>query len=238
MKTELNLEPAFVLHAKPYRETSLIVDFFTKEHGRVTVVARSARGPRSRYRGLLQPFATLLISCKGRTELLSLGLVDREGTLLILTGDRLLSGIYLNELLIRCLHRYDPHPMLFSIYRETLTRLNQNDPVEPVLRAFEMSLLKELGYGFSLTHEGGNGDRIAAENHYRFDPREGFIRSDGTYSTEKYFKGETLLNIYQEEWRNPEVLKTAKHLMRAALRPLLGDKPIKSRTLFTSVKNT
>src|SRR5262245_46536737 len=122
----ITLQPAFILHARPYRDTSLLVDLLTLNHGRVHAVARSARGMRSRYKGLLQPFVPFLTSWTGKTDLVSLGCIESNGPPYFLEGRSLLSGFYLNELLIRLLHRYDPHPELYKTYQLALTRLQRD----------------------------------------------------------------------------------------------------------------
>src|SRR6185437_10727813 len=117
------LQPAFVLHTRPYRDTSLLLEIFTPDYGRVSTLARGARGLRSRFKGLLQPFVPLLLSWYGKTELMTLSAAESQGKVLDLTGEKLLCGLYLNELLMRLLHRYDAHPQLYIVYQETLYAL-------------------------------------------------------------------------------------------------------------------
>src|SRR3989344_2269062 len=142
MNKRVLLEPAFVLHTRPYRNTSLLVELFTERHGLVSVVARSARGPTSRYKGGLQPFSPLLVDWIGRSELKTLGNVEFSSCPSRLGGDALLCAFYLNELLLRLLHHEDAHPVLYATYQETLSILPQADKREVQLRYFELTLLE------------------------------------------------------------------------------------------------
>src|SRR5690348_7406727 len=134
---EVVMQPAFILHTRAYRDSSLLLDLFTLDHGRVSAVARGARGPRSRYKGLLQPFVPLLVSWYWKSELLSLSAAEADGVILNLTGDTLLCGFYLNELLMRLLHRHDAHSQLFSSYQQALQCLQSLQDPAHVLRGFE-----------------------------------------------------------------------------------------------------
>lgn len=147
MNQRVMLEPAFILHRRPYRNTSLILDLFTKYHGRLSVVARSARGLKSRYRGVLQLFTPLLVSFSGKTELKSLGQVELTDTTYALEGQALLCAFYLNELLQRLLLQEDPYPDLFEDYQLNLMILEKKQKIQANLRYFEKRLLDQLGYG-------------------------------------------------------------------------------------------
>ena len=218
----LDLVPAWVLHTRPFRETSFIVEFFTQEFGRVAAVARGARGKRGRFKGILQPFVPLVISVTGKGELLTLTAAETSGVMLSLPGQSLLSGLYLNELLVRLLHKDDPHAILFDAYADALTRLSEQD-VLPTLRKFELLLLSELGYGLSF-------EEINEAGWYRYDPLQGFLESHEKY--EAAMLGAHLLKLAKFELESREVLQTAKRLVRIALHELLGGKPLKTRELF------
>lgn len=227
------LQPAFILHARPYRDSSLLLDIFTWSHGRIHAVARGARGTRSRYRGLLQPFVPLLISWSGNGELANLTQAEPNGLAYWLTSKSLLSGFYLNELLVRLLHRYDAHPKLYEAYQTTLMALSQQQSTELVLRRFELELLIELGYGLSLTHDAMSGAEIVAEKRYRFDPEMGFIACPQTIETSnQVFSGKMLLALRNGNLQAPDELRAAKRLLRQALGVLLGEKQLRSRELF------
>src|SRR6266540_2232203 len=164
-------EPAFVLHAYPYRETSVIVEAFTPAFGRVAMVARGARRPRSELRGLLQGFQPLLLSWSGQHELKTLHKAEWRGGLPLVGGSALLCGFYLNELLLKLLPREDPHPQLYRDYEAALADLAAGDAQAPLLRFFELDLIAALGYALSLTHETESGAPVdpLARYHYVFD---------------------------------------------------------------------
>jgi DNA repair protein RecO (recombination protein O) len=227
------LQPAYIIHSRPYRDTSLLLELFTQEHGRVSVVARGAKGPRSQFKGLLQPFAPLVVSWLGKTELMMLTAAEAVNCAFDFRGNILLCGFYLNELIMRLLHRYDPHPQLYQIYQQTLINLQQEQSQQIVLRQFEKQLLTELGYALQLNQEALSGDSIVAEYFYRYDPLQGLIICDTNQnSSSNIFCGESLLALHENRLDTENTLRDAKRLLRMALHRLLGDKPIKSRELF------
>lgn len=235
MSIRIEYHPCYVLHTKPYRDTSLLVDLLTHEHGRISAVARSARGPRSRFRGLLRPFTPLLISWYGKTELMTLTSVETSGMLHDLVGESLLSGLYLNELLMRLLVRYDSHPQLFWHYSQTLAQLQLSSEILAIniaLRQFELRLLIELGYGFSLHQEAIVNQPIENKLWYRFEPSHGLMRVHAHDPGQNLFKGEHLLALHANNLTDSQVLQAAKRLMRLAFAALLGGKPLKTRELF------
>lgn len=226
------LEPAFVLHARPWSETSLILDFFTLEHGRVSAMARSARGVRSRLKNCLVPFSPLLISYRGKNELMQLSTVEQQSAGFILHGRNLFSGIYLNELLLKLLQRFDPYPNLFQHYQTTLQQLQaENADTSKVLRQFEKKLLSELGYGLNLNLD-ANGDAVLPERFYTYDLAQGLVISENKSVQTSQFQGHHLLAIQQNKLENTDTIITARNLMRAIIAALLGPQKIKSRELF------
>lgn len=230
-KLRVELEPSFILHTWTYRDTSLIVELFTQGYGRVPVVARGARGRKS-WQGLLQPFLPVFTSWSGKEELMSLHSIEQNGIPYWLTGRKLLSGFYLNELLMRLLQRFDPHPELFEHYIATLKQLAQSVEEECVLRLFEKRLLDELGYGLVLQHEALSDVAIEEQAYYRFEPQQGLIKvGNEAYLMPNVFAGKILLAVAQENLTEAE-LPAAKRLMRLALNELLGNKPLKTRELF------
>lgn len=235
----ITLLPAFILHSRPYRETSLIIDLFTQDHGRISVVAKGVRTPRSRIRALLQPFTPLLASWYGKSELMTLGAVEAQGAPIQLRGDCLFSGFYLNELLIRVLHKHDPHPGLYRIYRETLLELQQDCLQQKTLRLFEKKLIEELGYGLQLRYD-TSGKAFMADQHYQFYPEQGFELEQGVGDACKVptFPGRSLLALANEQLDDESSLRDAKRLMRIVLAPLLGSQPLQSRKLFLEVEKS
>jgi len=229
----VDLTPVYILHTRPFRNTSLIVELFSQTHGRISVVARSARGPQSRYKGQLQLFMPMLASWSGLHELKTLGNTELNGMPLQLNQNALFCGFYLNELLIRLLQKEDPHPQLFSLYQNSLCQLENNaNNLPAILRLFEKKLLEELGYGLPLTHDAKTREKIQSDCHYEFIPNQGFFLSDVESRTHHYFSGADLIAIFTEKFDTESVANSAKRLMRLAISHLLGNNTLKSRELF------
>lgn len=231
-------QPAYILHYRPYRETSLLLDLFSQDHGRIALVSRGTRKSRSPTKALLQPFNPLLISFQGKSELMNLIEVEPNGPHSQLRGDCLLSGFYLNELLMRVLQKHDPHPRLYAVYQQTLLTLQSMPLQQKTLRLFEKKLLEELGYGLQLAHDFATGAPLIHDKNYRFYPEFGFKIGDenDNPASAMIFSGKSLLALAREELEDPEVLRDAKRLMRQVLGPLLGPQPLQSRKLFIEVE--
>ena len=227
-----DLEPAFVLHARPWRESSLLVEIFGRGHGRLGLVARGARRPKSRMRGLLQPFIPLLLSWRGRGELATLIGAEAESTALPPSGSTAIVGFYLNELLMRFLHRHDPEPALFDHYRATLGRIaNEGDP-EPVLRIFEKRLLEAMGYALELEREADSGLAIEPDRQYRYVMDTGPTRRTSDTSPGICVHGSTLLALAEERIIDRCTLREAKRLMRSIIDGHCGGRGLTSRRLW------
>jgi DNA repair protein RecO (recombination protein O) len=226
-----SLHPAFVLHTRDYRDTSLLVEFFTPLYGRVSAVARGARSVKrgSSQRAILQPFQPLLIDIVGRTELKTLRHVEARGAAFPLRAQVLYSALYLNELLCRLLHRDDAHAELFGDYGNTLKQLADSALLDVLLRQFEMRLLEELGYGFSLAYAADNGEPITANVFYEFDTQQGLIAAYA--NNPRAVKGKDILDFVAGDY-SPEARRALKQLCRQALRPHLGPQPLRTRELF------
>ena len=228
----VDLEPAFVLHARPWREASLIVEAFSRSHGRAGLVARGARCPKSRVRGLLQPFVPLLLSWRGRGELATLTGAEAEGGGLALVGSTMIVGFYLNELLLRFVHRHDPEPALFDHYRATLGRVAHEGDPEPALRIFEKRLLEAAGYALELEREADSGMAIEPEGRYRYTAQIGPMRwSDDTFPG-VCVNGSTLLALAREQLSGHRTLREAKQLMRSIIAEHFGGRALVSRRLW------
>ncbi len=225
------LEPAYILHTRYFRDTSLIVELFTQHEGTVAVLAKGAR-KQARWKGLLQLFAHVLVAWRGKSELPILTGAEPGGDALILQGDALFSGFYLNELLIRLLHKHDPHPRLFNVYQQTLAALNQGE-VEKSLRCFEKQLLQELGYGLVLDRELENNTPIDPASYYQYHLEQGARKVTGTAKATDIYQGKSLLALHHDQLITQEARRDAKRLMRQAIAILLNHKPLKSRELFT-----
>ena len=225
------LEPAYVLHRRAYRETSFLVELFSKEHGRLTVIARGVRKARSATQGLLQPFIPLLVSWAGKGELMTLSHVEAAGEIRQLHGDMLFAGFYLNELLMALLQRFDAHSNIYLTYAKALDKLANQELLQPTLRSFEKQLLEELGYGLLPKSPVSLHNMFLPDNYYRFVLEQGFVPSE-TSGHPTVFSGKSLLAIANEDWQVAGSLQDAKRLIRIVLAPLLGAKLIHSRRLF------
>lgn len=232
MNTErrTSLEPGFVLHRKPYRDTSFLLEAFTAQHGRVGLVAKGARRPRSALKGLLQPFQPLLLSWIGRGDLRTLSGAEPAERPVFLAGPALAGGFYLNEVLLRLVGRHDPQPDLYPVYARTISALAGGSDMEWTLRLFERDLLQCLGYGLLLGDEADGGGTVQSEGHYCYHLERGPLPDRGSGGIP--VRGETLLALMSGEAPDAEGRIEAKLLMRAALRLYLGDKPLASRALF------
>lgn len=234
----VSLQQAYVLHTRAYRDSSLLVELFSREHGRVSMVAKGVKGGARRKSGsagqaaLLQPFVPLWCSWSGRSGLKTSTGCEPRGPATALVGRRLYCGLYINELLSRLLHHYDAHEALYDLYEDSLQRLAQEPELDILLRRFEFRLLEELGYGFELTLEGLNGVPVTETGWYVFHQEHGLMAVDARPGADMpSFSGADLLAISRGEFC-AGVRKTAKRLMRQALAAHLGDKPLKSRELF------
>ena len=227
----MSLEPAFVLHTRAYRNTSLLLETLTRSQGRLGLVARGVRRARSQAAALLQPFRPVALDWRLRGELGSLRQVEPAGQPFVLRGRPLISGFYLNELLLRLLARHDPHTGLFEGYLTALERLAMPEFDEAVaLRTFERDLLQMLGYGLPLTHELG-GALLKPEQWYRYDPERGAEPVQSPSGAGLMVSGATLIGLAQPTI-SAEIARASRGLMRAALQPHLGSKPLKSRELY------
>ena len=225
------LQPAFILHRRPYRNTSLLLEAFGQEHGRLGLVARGAVAPRSRLKGLLQPFAPLLLSWTGEGELATLTTAEDAGCPIPLPPNRVLAGFYVNELLVRLLPRLDPHPRLFAAYQVLLAELAVAPGEEPPLRRFEKRLLEELGYGLTLDREAASGAPIVAEAEYRYVVDRGPLIA-GRSGVGVPISGRSLLALRDGMLADPAVLREVKRLTRAALAEQLRGRALKTRELY------
>jgi DNA repair protein RecO (recombination protein O) len=225
-------EPAFVLHTRPWRETSLIVDVLSRHHGRVGLVARGARRQTSSLKTRLIPFQPLSLSWFGKNQLRTLHAAEWQGGGMMLRGQALMYGFYLNELLLRLLPEGDAHEGLFDLYAGTLTALNEPCDVEPVLRRFELDLLSELGYAQPLGHF-AEGAELEPARRYSFEPGHGVI---ALQREESGYSGKTLLDLASGDLSDPATLGEGKILMRALLAHYLGDKPLATRQLLIDLQ--
>ena len=227
------LEPVWVLHRRPYRDTSELVDLFTRHHGRVAAIARGSRSGRRRVP--LEPFQPLHASWSGRGELVTLGAVESRGPGLQAAGRRLLSMFYVNELLLRLTARQDPQPEMFSLYEDTIHSLAGDRQEATVLRVFERDLLELLGYGLVLDRDAdGSAVEPAIRYVYRLEegPRPASRQSPGTLS----ISGATLAAIRTGRFETADCLHEARVLLTAAIDHQLGGRPLKTRLVLGALR--
>jgi DNA repair protein RecO (recombination protein O) len=238
------LAQAYILHALPYRDTSRILEVFTREQGRLSIFARGVRGPKARLASLLQPFQPLLISFSSRGEAAQLmsaesadtGAAHEAGRLLRgLPPAALLSGFYINELLLKLTTRHDPNAGLFDGYQRALQALAAGGPQEPALRSFELHLLQEVGYGLDLTHTVAGGP-VSAQGYYHFRPADGLFATTADHSGA--LQGSSLLNLSAGLLREGRELADARKVLSAALEHCLEGRPIATRAVARACVGT
>lgn len=230
-----SLEAGYVLHTRPWRDTSLLLEYFSRDRGRVSLVAKGAKSRKSRggsIAALLQPFTPLLCSWSGRSELKTLTGCEAAGQPVPLKGRPVYTGLYINELLVRLLHHEDPHQSLFDHYAGVLPLLAGEEDEELPLRRFELTLLDELGYGFDLLTDGLSGAPISSDSWYHYHEEYGLLLApDNAADRMPRYLGAELLSIGEGDFSG-SARQCAKRLMRQALASHLGDKPLHSRELF------
>jgi len=234
------LQPAYVLHRRSYRETSFLVELYTPDHGRISVLARGVRKLKSSTSGLLQPFFPLLVSWAGKGELMTLTHVESHGEAIRLEGECLFAGFYLNELMMCLLQKGDAHPGLFAVYEKAIAALQSTVLEQKTLRSFEKYLLEELGYGLLPKSDQTLHNMFLADQFYRFIPDQGLIPDNlgdqlNSGALTNVFSGKSLIAIAKEQWDDVDALRDAKRLTRFVLAPLLGNRPLYSRQLFVKL---
>jgi DNA repair protein RecO (recombination protein O) len=234
-RQKVDAQPAYVLHAYPFRETSLIVEVFSRDFGRMALLARGARRPRSNLRGLLMAFQPLELGWAGKGEVLTLMKAEWQGGQPLLKGQALFCGYYLNELLVHLLPREDPHERLFGRYAEMLASLG-SDPEgkvsEPDLRRFEKALLQELGYGLTLDRD-SEGRLVESDAFYAYQMEEGPVRQG---QGGQAVRGQTLLDLAAEDFTDPRTRVEAKQLMRSLMAYYLGGTELETRKIFKEMQ--
>ena len=235
-KSRQDAQPAFVLHSYPFRETSLIFEAFTRDHGRIGLVARGARRPKSSLRGILLPFQPLLLSWAGKGELHTLMRAEWLGGYVPLKGQALICGFYLNELVMKLLARGDAHEQLFSIYENTLAALAAGEDQPAVLRQFEIGLLRELGYAVVLDHEVEHGVPVARERNYVYVVESGPVNTGVTQGIGVELSGQTLIDMQSGNFTSSVTQQQSKALMRALINHYLGNQVLHTRQLLRDLQ--
>jgi DNA repair protein RecO (recombination protein O) len=224
------------LHTYPFRETSLVVETFTRNFGRVGLVARGARRPKSALRGLMMAFQPLLLSWAGKSELRTLYKAEWQGGIPQLQGLGLMCGFYLNELLLKFLAREDPHDTLFGVYQEAVAALAHEPEPAAILRRFEKNLLKELGYALILDREADSGRPIDPGKRYTYAIERGPLALDHGAESQMDISGQTLIDLNNDDFANAVTLAQSKLLMRFLVNHYLGNQEIHTRQLLREMQ--
>lgn len=230
-------QPVYVLHTYPFKETSLVVELLTRDFGRIAAVAKGARRPRSAMRGMLQSFQPLIAAWSGKSELRNLHSLEWGEGLLLLQGEALMCGFYLNELLLRLLPREDAHEALFDYYGQTLRTLAQGEEHGTTLRRFELKMLQEMGYAVPLDHDEHDSAIEAARAYYYVAERGACsLQAQSMQRNGVQLTGKTLLDMAQDDYSDPQTQQQSKQLMRVLLAHYLGDKPLHTRQLLIDLQ--
>ncbi len=229
-------QAAFILHHRPFRDSSQILDLISRDHGKLAVVARGSRGARSRLKGVLRPFMPLSMSWIIKSDLGTLTGAEVRGAPLRLTGEALLAGYYVNELVLHFLHRHDPQPDVFDAYADTIQELaTSGAAIAAILRQFEMALLRHSGYALNLDYEAGTSRDLGRRQNYDYRVEQGAVpvsRDEGPL----VFTGETLAAIAAQQFDDSAILRAANRLMREVIAYHLGGKELKSRKVLLEMR--
>jgi DNA repair protein RecO (recombination protein O) len=233
----IQLQPAYVLHQRPYRDTSRIVDLFTRDYGRLTVFARGVRGSKQGLAAALQAFQPILVTCSGKGDAGHLSAAELVGEPRTLPSGRMLSGFYLNELLLKVLHLHDPQVEVFDLYSLTLHSLKSDADESLVLRLFEKRLLQTLGFGLSLQHEAESGLAIQPSACYRYVLELGPLPvAASANAAQGVYSGATLLALANEVFTDAQQKIATRYLLRSALDHVLDGRRLQSREILSDLR--
>jgi DNA repair protein RecO (recombination protein O) len=233
-------QAGYVLHSYPYQETSLIIEVFTREFGRVAMVAKGAKRPHSPLRSVLMPFHALTLDWSGRSELKTLRMAEWRGAFRLLHGRALICGFYLNELLLKLLHRDDPHEALFDAYAHTLHALRDEGEHAVVLRAFEKRLLSELGYALMLDRDADTHEPLQPQRRYHYLIERGPVAATAASESRAggvELLGQTLIDMHNDNYISPLTQQQGKSLMRLLIGHYLGHQTLHSRQLLIDLQD-
>ncbi|MEH6453129.1 MAG: DNA repair protein RecO [Psychromonas sp.] len=225
---------AFILHRRPYGETSQLVDLFCEDVGKVSLVFKGGRNSTRMKRGMAQPFTLLQVSYFGRSNLKTIKSLEAKSQVVPLVGNRLFIAMYINELLYRLLHAETACDGLFECYQQTLLAIARDQDPQVSLRIFELTLIETLGYGINFEQDVYSGDLIEAGYDYQYQQQSGFFAKQAIHKRHDVYKGSEIIAIAQRDFSSDHVLKAAKRFCRQALAHLLGGKPLHSRALFVT----
>ncbi len=230
----LECHNAFILHRRPYRETSQLIDLFCQDVGKVSLVYKGGRSGTRMRKGTPQPFTLLQVAYFGRGSLKTLKSIEAQTQVVPLAGDRLYMAMYINELIYRLVQAETACDGLFECYQETLLALAGEIDPQAALRRFELTLLDTLGYGVNFEEDIYSGELIEAGYDYQYQQQAGFFAKQAIHNKDSVYRGEELLALACRDFSDPQILKAAKRFCRQALAHFLGDKPLHSRALFAA----
>ena len=234
--TIIEHEPAYLLHHRPYSETSQIINLFTQQYGRVDLIAKGSKRPKSKFKSFLQPFLPILVSWSGRSKLKTLREVEVTGVYIEkIRGKHLMSAFYLNELILSFLTVADPYPDLFTDYSIAITDLSDAGNIEIALRKFEISMLSEIGYAINFDTEAMSSKNIQGEKDYIFYPEQGFRLANDNNTTKTIIKGSEIKAIKNQDFSSPNILRAAKKVLRLSIEHHLDGKELNSKKVFQSI---
>ncbi len=232
--SRIQQHPAYLLHHRPFRDTSLLLDIFSRDHGRLALVARGARSQKSRLKPFLRPFMPLQLSWILRSDLGTLTGAELDGQPLKLSGDALMSGYYINELILHLTHRHDSQPELFAAYAHSIAQLAGASEPAPALRVFEIEMLALLGYAPNFGHDSVSHEPIEEGGNYEYRAEQGPVKV-ARKSGSMVFTGETLIAIGEARFDDPQILRAAGRLLRNVINHHLGGKELKSRKVLVDL---
>jgi len=235
-RSRIASQPGFLLHSRPFRDSSQLIEIFSRDHGRIGLVARGVRSARSRYRGVLRPFAPLELSWTIAGDLGTLTGVEAAGRLPDLSGDALMAGFYVNELVLKLTHRHDAQPDVYAAYEAAVTGLAGRPDVEFTLRCFELRLLRAIGYGLDLEHDMVTGLPVEEDAWYRVKATEGVARATADGPDASLYSGAELRDIAAERLQDPALLKRARRILQSALEHCLEGRELNSRRVMRAMR--
>lgn len=235
-RSRIASQPCFLLHGRPFRDSSQLIDVLSRDHGRLALVARGVRSNRSRYRGVLRPFLPLELSWTIAGDLGTLTGAEPAGSLPVIHGEALMAGFYVNELVLKLTHRHDPQPELYDAYAAVVTRLASQPDLEYALRCFELRLLRVIGYGLDLEHDMVTGLPVEERAWYRVRPAEGVARVTADGPGDAVFSGSELRDIAGERFADPALLRRARRILRPAIEHCLEGRELSSRRVMRAMR--
>ena len=224
-------QPAYILHYRPFRDSSQLLDIISRDYGKLTLVARGSRSGKSRLRGILRPFQPLRMSWYIRSDLGTLTGAEIDAAPAALGGDALLSAYYLNELVLSFLHRHDAQPEIFDEYASALNELSSSDALAATLRRFETEFLRLLGYAIDVSHDAHTHEDVEASEYYEYRVDQGPVRVSRRRGA-MVFRGSVLQGIDAASFEDPEILRAAGRLLREVIRHHLDGRELKTRKVL------